>query len=173
MHPGGENLELAYPPRVYFMSGQIPDFSYREVANQKSRGHKSWERWLAPQSVVGWGSLKHYWCCPSCTWCSNEIVVDMWTTSDGDCSATSLVSVWTSGVGGMCGWLSPSPKCNASIVDKPANGIHFFVIGGILSNCVRKCLTVICHWMPLLSKNFPNGIVRGIYLDLKWLLQVW
>ena len=53
------------------------------------------------------------------------------------------------------------------------NGIHFFVISGILSNCVRQCLIVICHWMPLLSKNCPNSIVRGICLDLKWLLQVW
>jgi hypothetical protein len=53
------------------------------------------------------------------------------------------------------------------------NGIHFFVIIGILSDCVRKCLTVIFHWMPMLSKDYPNGIVKGICLDLKWLLQVW
>ena len=32
------------------------------------------------------------------------------------------------------------------------NGIHFFFISGILSDCVGQCLTVICHWMPLLSK---------------------
>ena len=53
------------------------------------------------------------------------------------------------------------------------NGIHLFVISGILVNCVRQCLTVICHWMSLLSKSCPNSIVRGICLDLKWLLQVW
>ena len=53
------------------------------------------------------------------------------------------------------------------------NGIHFFVISEILVNYVRQCLTVICHWMSLLSKNCPNSIVRGICLDLKWLLQVW
>ena len=53
------------------------------------------------------------------------------------------------------------------------NGIHFFVISGILANCVRQCLTMICHWMPLLSNNFPNIIVRRIYLDLKCLLQDW
>ena len=53
------------------------------------------------------------------------------------------------------------------------NGIHFFVISGLLLNCVGKCLTMICHWMPLLSNNCPNSIVRGICLDLKWLLQVW
>ena len=53
------------------------------------------------------------------------------------------------------------------------NGIHLFFISGILANCVRKCLIVICHWMSLLSKKYPNSIVRGIYLDLKWLLQVW
>jgi hypothetical protein len=53
------------------------------------------------------------------------------------------------------------------------NGIHFFVISGILPDCVEKCLTVICHWIPMLSKDFPNSIVRGICLNLKWLLQVW
>jgi len=53
------------------------------------------------------------------------------------------------------------------------NGIHIFVISGILLDCVEKCLIVICHWMPLLSKGCPNIIVRGICLDLKWLLQVW
>jgi hypothetical protein len=53
------------------------------------------------------------------------------------------------------------------------NGIHFFVISGILLDCVRNCLTVIFHHMPMLSKDFPNGIVKGICLDLKWLLQVW
>lgn len=51
-------------------------------------------------------------------------------------------------------------------------GIHLFVISGILPNCARKCLTMICKWMPLLSKECPNNIVRGICLDLKWLLQV-
>ena len=53
------------------------------------------------------------------------------------------------------------------------NGIHFFVINGILADYVGQCLIVIYHWMPLMSKNFPNSIVRGICLDLKWLLQVW
>jgi hypothetical protein len=31
------------------------------------------------------------------------------------------------------------------------NGIHFFFISGILSDCVRQCRTVICHWMPLVE----------------------
>ena len=53
------------------------------------------------------------------------------------------------------------------------NGIHFFVISGILANCLRQCLTVICHWMPQLSKNCTSCIVGGICLNLKWLLQVW
>ena len=53
------------------------------------------------------------------------------------------------------------------------NGVHLFVICGVLANCVRQCLTVKCHWMSLLSKNCSNSIVRGICLDLKWLLQVW
>jgi hypothetical protein len=54
------------------------------------------------------------------------------------------------------------------------NGIHFFFISGILLDYVGQFHTMIsCHWMSLLSKNFPNSIVRGICLDLKWLLQVW
>jgi hypothetical protein len=53
------------------------------------------------------------------------------------------------------------------------NGIHLFIISGILLGYVEKCLTVICHWMPVLSNDFPNSIVEGICLDLKWLLQVW
>ena len=51
------------------------------------------------------------------------------------------------------------------------NGIDLFVISGILLDCVGKCLTVICHWMPMLSKDCPNSIVRGICLDLKWLFK--
>jgi hypothetical protein len=50
------------------------------------------------------------------------------------------------------------------------NRIHFFVISGILPDCVEKCLTMICHWMPMLSKDYPNGIVRGICLNLKWIV---
>ena len=53
------------------------------------------------------------------------------------------------------------------------NGIHIFFISGIFADCVGQCLTVICHWMPLLIKDYPNNIVRGFCLDLKWLLQVW
>jgi hypothetical protein len=53
------------------------------------------------------------------------------------------------------------------------NGIHLFFISGILSNCFEQCRTMICHLIPLLSKTCPNSIVRGICLDLKWLLQVW
>ena len=119
VHLGGEILELGFPPRVSSMCGWILDRSYREPVNQKSHAHNSWARSLSPWSVVGWGSLQHYWCFPSCTWCSNETVIDMWTTSDGDHSVTSLVSTWTAGVGGLCGWSFPSPKCNASIVGKP------------------------------------------------------
>ena len=167
---GGENLELGFPPRASCMCGWILDRSCREAANQKSRAHKSWARSLSPLSVVDWGSLQQYWCFPSFTWCSNETVVDMWNTSDGNHSVTSLVSAWTARVGGLCGWSFPSPRCNTSIVDKPVQWntslCHKWDICG-------QCLTVICHWMPLLSKECPNSIVRGICLDLKWLLQVW
>ena len=37
------------------------------------------------------------------------------------------------------------------LLENMHNGIHLFIIAGVL----------------------PNSIVRGIYLDLKWLLQVW
>jgi hypothetical protein len=40
-HPGGENWELAYPPRVYCMCGRILDHLCRETTNQKSHAHKS------------------------------------------------------------------------------------------------------------------------------------
>ena len=173
MHLGGENLELTYPPRVSCMCGQILDRSCRKAANQKSRAHKSWEWWLVPWLVVGWGSLQHYWCYPSCTWCSNETVADMWTTSDGDHFETSLVSVWIAGAGGLCGWLFPSPKCNASIVDKLAQWNTFICHKWDTCELCQKFLTMICHWMSLLNKNCPNSIVRGICLDLKWLLKVW
>jgi len=118
VHPGGKNLGLGYPPRASCMCGRIFDRSCREAANQKSRAHKSWARCLSPRSMVDWGSMQHYWCYPSCTWCSNEIVSYMWTTYDGGGFATSLVSVWTAGVGGLCGWSFRSSKCNSSIVGK-------------------------------------------------------
>ena len=75
--PWGENLELIYPPRVYCMCGWILDEYCRKVANEKSQAHKSWAGWLVPQLAVGWGSLQHYWCFPSCTWCLNEIFAEM------------------------------------------------------------------------------------------------
>jgi len=40
-HPGGENLEHADPPRVSGMCGRILGHFCRDVANQKSRAHKS------------------------------------------------------------------------------------------------------------------------------------
>ena len=39
VHPRGENLELAYPPRVSCMYGRIPDCSCREVAVTPYFGH--------------------------------------------------------------------------------------------------------------------------------------
>ena len=92
-HPRGENIRHANPPRVSSMCGQILGHFCREVANQKSRAHKSWARWLTPWSVVDWGNLQYYWCCPSYTWYSSGNVVGMWTTFDGDHSIISLVSV--------------------------------------------------------------------------------
>jgi hypothetical protein len=39
------------------------------------------------------------------------------------------------------------------------NALHLFVISWMLSDYVGECLTVIRHWMPLLSKDCPNIIV--------------
>ena len=52
------------------------------------------------------------------------------------------------------------------------NGIHLFVIDGILLDCVWKCLTMICQGVPLLSKNCTNNIVKGISFNLKRLMYV-
>jgi len=50
---------------------------------------------------------------------------------------------------------------------------HFLIISGVLSNSIREHLTVIGHYMPLLSEDYTNSILEGICLNLKWLLQVW
>jgi hypothetical protein len=52
------------------------------------------------------------------------------------------------------------------------NGIHFVVIGGVFLDSIRECLTVVCHWMPVLSENCTHNIVRCISLNLEWLLQI-
>jgi hypothetical protein len=52
------------------------------------------------------------------------------------------------------------------------NGINFLVIGGIFLNNIRECLTMVCHWMPTLSENRAQNIVRCISLNLEWLLQI-
>lgn len=53
------------------------------------------------------------------------------------------------------------------------DAIHLFIICGVLLNCVGKCLTMIGHWMPVLGEDCTNSIVRGVYLNSKWILQVW
>ena len=53
------------------------------------------------------------------------------------------------------------------------NGIHLFIIGGVLLNCSGKYLTMIGHWMPMLGEDCTNSIVRVVCLNFKWLLQVW
>jgi len=97
----------------------------------------------------------------------------MWTTYDGDHSATSLVSVSIVGVGGICARLFPSQKYNASIVGRPIKWntslCHKWDTSGL-------CLKESHYDMPLdvsLSKDCPNNIVRGICFNLKWLLQFW
>jgi hypothetical protein len=52
------------------------------------------------------------------------------------------------------------------------NVIHFLVIGGVFSDSIRECLTMVCHRMIILSENCTHGIVRCISLNLEWLLQI-
>ena len=39
------------------------------------------------------------------------------------------------------------------------DGIHLFIIGGVILNCIRKSLTMICHWMTVLGEDYTNNIV--------------
>ena len=48
--------------------------------------------------------------------------------------------------------------------------VHLLVIGGISLDNIKKFLAVIGHQMSLMSEEHINSIVRGIYLNIKWLL---
>lgn len=99
----------------------------------------------------------------------------MWIIFYGDHFAISLMFVWNVGVGGLCRWLFPSLKCNASFAGL-YNRKHLFIVSGILLDCIWKCLTMILQWIPLLDKNYTNNIVGGIRLDFKWLfvgMEMW
>jgi hypothetical protein len=50
------------------------------------------------------------------------------------------------------------------------NGIHFLVLGGVFLDSIGECLTMLFHWMPMLSENFSHIIVRCISLNIEWLL---
>jgi hypothetical protein len=52
------------------------------------------------------------------------------------------------------------------------NGIHFLVIGGVFLDSIKECLTMVFHWMPMLSENCTHSIVRCISLNIEWLLQI-
>lgn len=51
--------------------------------------------------------------------------------------------------------------------------IHLFIIGGVFLKYIKECLTMIGHQIPLIGENWKNIIVRGIFLNFKFLLQVW
>lgn len=52
------------------------------------------------------------------------------------------------------------------------DGIHIFIIGGVLPNFISKCLSMIGHSIPVLVEDCTDNIVQGVYLDFKWMLQV-
>jgi hypothetical protein len=47
------------------------------------------------------------------------------------------------------------------------NGINFLVIGGVFSDNIREHLTMLCHWMPVLSENYAHNIIRCIRLNIE------
>jgi hypothetical protein len=49
------------------------------------------------------------------------------------------------------------------------NGIHFLVIGGVFLDNIKVCLTMVWHWMHVLSEKCAHNIVRCISLNLEWL----
>jgi len=53
------------------------------------------------------------------------------------------------------------------------DGIHLFIIGGVLPNCIGKYLTMIGHWVLVLGEDRTNNIVGGVRLNFKWMLQAW
>jgi hypothetical protein len=52
------------------------------------------------------------------------------------------------------------------------NGIHFLVIGRVFSDSIRECLTMVFHWMIVLSENSTHNIVKCISLNIEWLLHI-
>jgi hypothetical protein len=42
------------------------------------------------------------------------------------------------------------------------NGVELLVLGGVLVNIVRECLSMIYHWMSMLSEDYINGIIKSI-----------
>ena len=52
------------------------------------------------------------------------------------------------------------------------NGIHFLFIGGVFSDNMTECLTMVCHRMPVLSEKCAHNIIRCISLNIEWVLQV-
>jgi hypothetical protein len=52
------------------------------------------------------------------------------------------------------------------------NGIHFLVIGGVFSESIGECLTMVCHRMLVLSENCAHNIVICVSLNLEWFLHI-
>jgi hypothetical protein len=48
--------------------------------------------------------------------------------------------------------------------------VLLLVIGGIPGNNIKECLDVIGHWISMLNEDCTNSIVKGIYLNIEWLL---
>jgi hypothetical protein len=52
------------------------------------------------------------------------------------------------------------------------NGIYFLFIGGVFSNSIRECLTMVFYRMLVLSEKCAHRIIRCISLNLERLLQI-
>jgi hypothetical protein len=53
------------------------------------------------------------------------------------------------------------------------NRLNILVMGGILAKSIKEFLSMTGHRMSMLSEDYNDNIVKGIYLNLNWLLQVW
>jgi len=49
------------------------------------------------------------------------------------------------------------------------DGVHLHIIGSLFPDIIKKSFTLIGHWMSLLSEEYTKSVLRGIFLNIKWL----
>lgn len=53
------------------------------------------------------------------------------------------------------------------------DGVHLLFIGGVYTNNIIDCFTMIIHQISFISEEYSNIIFIGSYPNLKWLLYGW